>query len=59
LKSLKQIRPDVKVILSSDYSKKEIVDRFTVKGPDGFIQKPYRYQQLREELKLVLTFPKV
>jgi PAS domain S-box-containing protein len=56
-KALKQIRPDVKVILSSGYSEKEVSERFTGKGLAGFIQKPYRYQQLREELERVLTFP--
>jgi DNA-binding NtrC family response regulator len=55
-KALKQIRPDVKVILSSDYSEKEVAQRFTGKGLAGFIQKPYGYQQLRKELERVLTF---
>ncbi len=56
-KALKQIRPDVKIILSSGYSKKEVAERFTGKGLAGFIQKPYRYQQLRKELERVLSFP--
>ena len=55
-KALKQIRPDVKVILSSDYSEKEVAQRFTGKGLAGFIQKPYGYQRLRKELERVLTF---
>jgi PAS domain S-box-containing protein len=56
-KALKRIRPDVKVILSSGYSEKEVAERFTGKGLAGFIQKPYRYQQLRKELERVLKFP--
>ncbi len=56
-KALKQIRPDVKIILSSGYSKKEVAERFTGKGLAGFIQKPYRYRQLRKELERVLKFP--
>lgn len=55
-KALKQIRPDVKVILSGDYSEKEVAQRFTGKGLAGFIQKPYGYQRLRKELERVLTF---
>ena len=55
-KALKQIRPDVKVILSSGYSEKEVAQRFTGKGLAGFIQKPYGYQRLRKELERVLTF---
>ena len=54
--ALKQIRRDVKVILSSGYSEEEVAQRFTGKGLAGFIQKPYGYQQLRKELERVLTF---
>jgi signal transduction histidine kinase/CheY-like chemotaxis protein len=38
---LQQIRPDVKVILSSGYNEIEIVERFAGKGLADFIQKPY------------------
>lgn len=38
---LKEIRPDVKVLLSSGYNESEAIRRFTGKGLAGFIQKPY------------------
>ncbi len=53
-KALKQIRPDVKVILSSGYSEKEVAERFSGTGLAGFIQKPYGYRQLIKELERVL-----
>lgn len=52
--SLKEIRPDVKAILSSGYNQEAITQRFTGLGLAGFIQKPYRRQQLQDELERVL-----
>ena len=52
--SLKQLHPDVKVILSSGYNEQAITQRFTGLGLAGFIQKPYRRQQLQDELKRVM-----
>ena len=53
--ALKQLRPDVKVILSSGYNEQVITQRFTGLGLAGFIQKPYRRQQLQDELKRVIA----
>jgi CheY-like chemotaxis protein len=51
---LKEINPDIKVLLSSGYSingqAKEILDR----GCDGFIQKPFNLEQLSQKLREVL-----
>jgi len=52
--SLKQIRSDVKAILSSGYNQEAITQRFTGLGLAGFIQKPYRRQQLQDELERVM-----
>lgn len=41
LRQLKEIRPDVKVVLSSGFSEFEVIPRFNGKGLAGFIQKPY------------------
>jgi PAS domain S-box-containing protein len=51
---LRHIRPDVKVILSSGYDEQEATRRFAGLGLDGFVQKPYRLQQLEETLRRVL-----
>ena len=47
---LHQIDPAVLVILSSGYDHDEALRRFGEKGPAGFIQKPYRPQQLMSEI---------
>jgi PAS domain S-box-containing protein len=41
LEQLKQIDPNVKVILSSGYRKEDIASEFADRGFAGFIQKPY------------------
>ena len=41
LRRLREIAPDIRVILSSGYSEKEATQRFTGLGLVGFIQKPY------------------
>lgn len=45
---LRRIRPDVRVILMSGYSEHSIATKFAGKGPLGFIQKPFRLNELRE-----------
>ena len=52
--SLKEINPDIKVLLSSGYSingqATEIMDR----GCNGFIQKPFKMKELSQKLREVL-----
>ncbi len=45
---LRQINPEVRVILSSGYNEQEATSRFAGKGLAGFLQKPYTPQQLTE-----------
>ncbi|RMH19077.1 MAG: response regulator [Acidobacteria bacterium] len=40
--ALREIRPEVKVILSSGYDEKQATGRFAEVRPQGFVQKPYR-----------------
>jgi two-component system cell cycle sensor histidine kinase/response regulator CckA len=51
---LQRIHPDVRVILSSGYSEQEATERFTGKGLAGFIQKPYRLEDLDDKLRDIL-----
>jgi two-component system cell cycle sensor histidine kinase/response regulator CckA len=51
---LRRIRKDVRVILSSGYNQQEATERFTGKGLAGFIQKPYRFDQLVDKMNEVL-----
>jgi len=48
---LREIDPGVRVILSSGYDQHEAAARFTAAGPAGFIQKPYRPEQLMAEIE--------
>jgi two-component system cell cycle sensor histidine kinase/response regulator CckA len=54
---IKNIKPDVKVILSSGYNEVETIRRFTGKGLAGFIQKPYSSEALIEKVRSVLHQP--
>ncbi|HEY5648870.1 MAG TPA: response regulator, partial [Nitrospiria bacterium] len=53
-RELQQIQPRVKTILSSGYSEQAAANRFTEKGLAGFIQKPYRYEDLLIVVKKAL-----
>jgi len=53
-RELRRIRTDVRVILSSGYSEREISDRFEGTGLGGFIQKPYGIRPLYEKMRQVL-----
>ena len=51
---MKRLCPDVKVILCSGYSEQDASQRFAAQGLAGFIQKPYRLEELREAMKRAL-----
>ncbi|MCP4725520.1 MAG: response regulator [bacterium] len=54
---LKNIKSDVKVLLSSGYSKSEIIKELLSKGAAGFLQKPYEIEKLSREInKLIMDF---
>ena len=50
-RELKQLQPDVKVIISSGYNEQEVTQKFVGKGLAGFIQKPYRLSVLKEVVR--------
>ncbi len=51
---LRRIRPDVRVILSSGFDNNDsAIDRFMTEEGVGFIQKPYRPQQLIDKIRAV------
>ncbi|HTY59836.1 MAG TPA: PAS domain S-box protein [Bacteroidota bacterium] len=51
---LREIRPDVSVLLSSGYDEEEVVRGRAITGLAGFLQKPYRLEQLREKITEIL-----
>jgi PAS domain S-box-containing protein len=50
-RELRQLRPDVRVILSSGYNEQEVTQRFVGKGLAGFVQKPYKLSMLKEAIR--------
>ncbi len=54
LAELKKIRPDIKVILSSGYSLNGLGETDPEAMEDGFIQKPYKIEQLSDVLHTAL-----
>jgi two-component system, cell cycle sensor histidine kinase and response regulator CckA len=53
-RELRQIDPDVRVILASGYSESDIASRFAGKGLAGYLQKPYSLSKLRSLLSTLL-----
>jgi two-component system cell cycle sensor histidine kinase/response regulator CckA len=54
-RELREVRPEVKVILTSGYSEQEMSDRFAANGPAGFVQKPWRPAELLDRVRTVLA----
>jgi DNA-binding NarL/FixJ family response regulator len=51
---LKEINPNVKVLLSSGYSIEGQANEIIKRGCDGFIQKPFRMRLLSRKIREVL-----
>ncbi len=56
-RELRLIRPAVKVVLMSGFNEQDAINRFTGKGLAGFLQKPFRVDDLREKLRGILGEP--
>lgn len=54
LRQMRALHPDIKVILTSGYSKQECLDRLTDKMPDHFLQKPFGYAELNAVVQALL-----
>jgi len=52
---MKQLYPDIKVMLSSGYNEQDATQRFAGKGLAGFIQKPYAPEQLMLKMKALFS----
>jgi two-component system cell cycle sensor histidine kinase/response regulator CckA len=50
-RSLRRIRPDAQVILSSGYGEDEIAPRLAGESPAGFLQKPYQAAELLAKVR--------
>ena len=56
---IRQIQPDMPVLLSSGYAINGHADKIMRKGCNGFIQKPYRISELSQKIRKVLDEAKV
>lgn len=54
---IKRIRKDVPVLLMSGYSEQDATERFAGKGLAGFIQKPFKSEELREKMRNLFEPP--
>ncbi len=54
LKGLRQIRPGIKVLLTTGYSEREVTEQFSDHELNGFIQKPFTLKRLFEGVTRVL-----
>lgn len=52
---LKEINPDIKVLLSSGYSINGLAQKILSRGCDGFIQKPYNIKDLSQAIRKILN----
>jgi signal transduction histidine kinase/ActR/RegA family two-component response regulator len=57
IKSLKEIEPSIKIILSTGYGKNELVQELLGYGLVGFIQKPYQLAKLSQVVAEALQSP--
>jgi two-component system cell cycle sensor histidine kinase/response regulator CckA len=55
--ALRQLNPDAKIVLTSGYSEQEVLAHFVGKGLAGFVQKPYKADQLLGKIRDVLREP--
>ncbi len=51
---IRQIRPKAVVFIMSGYGPQQVLSRFTGKGLNGFIQKPFQAKDLLQVLQKVL-----
>ncbi len=56
---IKRLRKDASVFLMSGYSEQEAMERFAGKGVTGFIQKPFKSDELREKMRQFFGPPTV
>ena len=55
LKALKQINPNVAILLSSGYRESDSIPQFTDRDIVGILQKPYQASQLLEMIQGYLS----
>ncbi len=54
LREMRKLHNDLRVILMSGYNEREVMYRFVGRNLAGFLQKPFRFEQLREKMRALL-----
>jgi len=54
LEQLRAIDPDARVVLMSGYTERRVKERLGADDPAGFLQKPFRSEELVDKLRQVL-----
>lgn len=54
-REMRRISPDVKVILSSGYSERDVISKFAGKKIMGFLQKPFKADELIAKIKSTIN----
>jgi two-component system cell cycle sensor histidine kinase/response regulator CckA len=58
-REMRRLRGDVRVVLISGYNEQDATNRFVGKGLAGFLQKPFKLDELRRKLRVVLEEKKI
>jgi PAS domain S-box-containing protein len=58
LRAIRQVRPNVPVVLSSGYTEADAMARFADSAPAGFLQKPYTATALARRIKQAVRGPR-
>jgi two-component system cell cycle sensor histidine kinase/response regulator CckA len=53
-RALRQLKPDVKVLLTSGFNEQEAINAFAGKGLAGFVQKPFTSEELLAKVRSIL-----
>ncbi len=56
-RELRKLKPSVRVLLMSGFNEQDAINRFTGKGLSGFIQKPFKRDELQTKLRGILENP--
>ncbi|MBF0543573.1 MAG: PAS domain S-box protein [Candidatus Riflebacteria bacterium] len=53
-KKLRNLKPDIRVLISTGFCEQEVIKRFEGEGLVDFLQKPYQYSNIVEKLEEIL-----
>jgi two-component system cell cycle sensor histidine kinase/response regulator CckA len=54
LHAIRELQPDIRVLMMSGFTEQEVAARFDADRPDGFLEKPFRLTTLRDKVRAVI-----